>query len=36
MPNFKPFRTRMVTAETYKEVSAILEEVGEIFADYQF
>jgi tRNA-dihydrouridine synthase B len=36
MPNFKPFRTRMVTAEHYAEVSAILEEVGEVFADYQF
>ncbi|WP_291784301.1 tRNA dihydrouridine synthase DusB [Cecembia sp.] len=36
MPNFKPLRTRMVTADSYDEVSAILEEVNEIFADYQF
>lgn len=36
MPNFKPFRTRMVTADTYEEVAAILEEVGEVYADYQF
>jgi tRNA-dihydrouridine synthase B len=36
MPNFKPFRTRMVTADTYEEVSAILEEVESVYADYQF
>lgn len=36
MPNFKPYRTRMVTADTYEEVSAILEEVGDMYADYQF
>ncbi|MCR9016854.1 tRNA dihydrouridine synthase DusB [Aquiflexum gelatinilyticum] len=36
MPNFKPYRSQMVTAETYEEVAAILEEVGEVFADYQF
>ena len=36
MPNFKPYRTRMVTADTYIEVSSILEEVGDVYADYQF
>ncbi|WP_026236011.1 tRNA dihydrouridine synthase DusB [Echinicola pacifica] len=36
MPNFKPFRTQMVTADTYEEVAAILDEVAEVFADYQF
>jgi tRNA-dihydrouridine synthase B len=36
MPNFKPYRSQMVTAETYEEVAALLEEVGEVFADYQF
>jgi tRNA-dihydrouridine synthase B len=36
MPNFKPYRTKMVTADTYEEVSAILEEVGDVYADYQF
>jgi tRNA-dihydrouridine synthase B len=36
MPNFKPYRTRMVTADTYEEVSAILEEVGDVYADFQF
>lgn len=36
MPNFKPYRTRMVTVDTYQEVSAILEEVGDVYADYQF
>jgi len=36
MPNFKPFRTRMVTSDTYKEVCDILEEVREVFAGYEF
>jgi tRNA-dihydrouridine synthase B len=36
MPNFKPFRTEMVTAETYEHVCAILDQVGEVYADYQF
>jgi tRNA-dihydrouridine synthase len=36
MPNFKNYRTQMVTAETYAEVSAVLEEVGEVYADYTF
>ena len=36
MPNFKPYRTRMVTVDTYQEVSAVLEEVGDVYADYQF
>ncbi|MCH7397354.1 tRNA dihydrouridine synthase DusB [Belliella sp. R4-6] len=36
MPNFKPFRTEMVTADTYDQVSAILDQVAEVYADYQF
>lgn len=36
MPNFKPFRTRMVTSDTYEEVCGILDEVAEEFAGYEF
>lgn len=36
MPNFKPFRTRMVTAESYDTVVEILAEIGDVYADYQF
>ncbi len=36
MPNFKPLRMRMVTSDTYDEVIAILDEVQEVYADYQF
>jgi tRNA-dihydrouridine synthase len=36
MPNFKPFRTEMVTAESYREVGEILERVAETYADYEF
>ena len=36
MPNFKPFRTRMVTAESYDTVVEILSEIGDVYADYQF
>ncbi|WP_186755843.1 tRNA dihydrouridine synthase DusB [Echinicola salinicaeni] len=36
MPNFKPYRMKMVTADTYEEVAAILDEVAVQFADYQF
>ncbi len=36
MPNFKPFRTRMVTAESYETVVEILSEIGDVYADYQF
>jgi len=36
MPNFKPFRTQMVTTESYEEVRAILDQVGEVYADFQF
>ncbi len=36
MPNFKPFRTRMVTSDTYEEVCEILDEVAEVFAGYEF
>ena len=36
MPNFKTFRTEMVTAETYQHVSEILNQVSEVYADYEF
>lgn len=36
MPNFKPYRTRMVTTESYDEVCAILDEVAEVFYGYEF
>ena len=36
MPNFKTFRTEMVTAETYAQVAEILEQVAEAYADYEF
>ena len=36
MPNFKPFRTEMVTAERYTEVLSILDRVQETYADYEF
>ncbi|MDN3668850.1 tRNA dihydrouridine synthase DusB [Echinicola jeungdonensis] len=36
MPNFKPYRTQMVTADTYEEVSNLLDHVAVDFADYQF
>lgn len=36
MPNFKTYRTEMVTADTYEEVSTILEQVEEVYADYVF
>src|SRR5690606_30908581 len=36
MPNFKPFRSELVTSETYEQVGAILDQVAEAYADYQF
>ncbi|WP_137401962.1 tRNA dihydrouridine synthase DusB [Echinicola rosea] len=36
MPNFKPYRTKMVTADSYAEVSSLLDQVSVDFADYQF
>ena len=36
MPNFKPYRSEMVTADSYAEVCALLDEVAEVYADYQF
>jgi tRNA-dihydrouridine synthase B len=36
MPNFKTYRTEMVTAETYAQVSEILDQVAEVYADYEF
>lgn len=36
MPNFKTFRTEMVTADTYEQVCEILNQVSEVYADYEF
>ncbi|SNS09749.1 tRNA-U20-dihydrouridine synthase [Belliella buryatensis] len=36
MPNFKPFRTEMVTAESYDQVLSLLDQVAEVYADYEF
>lgn len=36
MPNFKPFRTEMVTAETYEQVCGILDQVADVYADHEF
>lgn len=36
MPNFKQYRTDMVTSETYEEVCAILNQVAKVYADYEF
>ena len=34
--NFKPFRQKLVTTETSKEVYAILDSIAEKFAEYSF
>lgn len=36
MPNFKQYRTEMVTAETYEHVCEILEQVSDVYADHVF
>ncbi|WPR74375.1 tRNA dihydrouridine synthase DusB [Algoriphagus sp. NG3] len=36
MPNFKQYRTEMVTAETYEQVCEILEQVSDVYADHVF
>ncbi|SHO61453.1 tRNA dihydrouridine synthase DusB [Algoriphagus zhangzhouensis] len=36
MPNFKQYRTEMVTSDTYEEVCAILDQVAKVYADYEF
>jgi len=36
MPNFKHYRTQMVTTESYEEVRAILDQVAEAYVDFQF
>jgi tRNA-dihydrouridine synthase B len=36
MPNFKPYRSEMVTAESYEQVCALLDEVAFKYAGYQF
>ncbi len=33
LPDFKPYRTRLVEADTAGEVHAILDEIGEVFSD---
>ncbi|MEP0710630.1 tRNA dihydrouridine synthase DusB [Algoriphagus sp.] len=36
MPNFKQYRSEMVTAETYEHVCEILEQVSNVYADHVF
>lgn len=36
IPNFKPYRTELVTSENYGHVLEILEEVGNIYSEYEF
>lgn len=36
MPHFKPYRTQLVTLESYAEICAILEEINAAYVDYQF
>ena len=36
MPNFKPYRTEMVTANTYGEVSGLLDQVADTYSEYEF
>ena len=36
IPNFKPFRTRMVTSDHSADVFAAFDEVEDVFGDYQF
>jgi tRNA-dihydrouridine synthase B len=36
MPNFKTYRTEMVTADTYEQVAEILGQVAEAYSDYEF
>ena len=36
IPNFKPFRTRMVTSDLSADVFAAFDEVEAVFGDYQF
>ncbi len=36
MPNFKQYRSEMVTAETYEQVCEILNQVSDIYSDHVF
>lgn len=36
MPNFKSYRTEMVTTESYQEVCAVLDKVAEVYEGYEF
>lgn len=36
MPNFKPIRTEMVTADSYEQVCQLLDQVADQYADYVF
>ena len=36
MPNFKQYRSEMVTAETYEHVCEILDQVADVYADHIF
>ena len=36
MPNFKQYRTEMVTADTYEQVCEVLEQISDVYADHVF
>lgn len=36
MPNFKPIRTEMVTADSYQHVCSLLDQVADLYADHVF
>ncbi|WP_209331320.1 tRNA dihydrouridine synthase DusB [Lunatimonas salinarum] len=36
MPNFKPYRTELVTSEDYPHILELLDKVGEAYANYEF
>jgi hypothetical protein len=36
IPNFKEYRTKMVTSDNVKDVFETFDEVLEVFSDYQF
>jgi tRNA-dihydrouridine synthase B len=36
IPNFKSYRTELVTSENYDHVLEILEEVGNVYSEYEF
>ncbi|WP_421875042.1 tRNA dihydrouridine synthase DusB [Marinoscillum sp.] len=36
IPNFKPFRTRLVESESYEELKTILDEIASVFSEVEF